>query len=424
MTILRALRSGSFLTLLDQGIFSVSNFATGVFVGRYCLQEEMGEYTLGFTLVNILLSLQLSLIVTPYSIYYPRRMGSARHEYTGSIFIHALLLALCISTVLLLAGLFLGPLLEQGVVTVLFTLTYVILFIMLRDLVRRACFARLEIVRILLLDGFIAAFQIAGLYLLLRNGLLMAETVFIVMGLSGVLTFAIWIIGKRREVSFSLRKALGEMRTSIALGKWVFLSGLLWLLSLSLYPWLLAYFHDTAAAGVWGAAMGIVGFANPVILGVQNYLGPKMAHHFAADGVGRFESFIQRSVRAFFLLILPIALGLWFFGENLLSLVYGKGYSGFGPVVQIMGLDIIVTGTSFCYGRALFIMEKARVDFLANVASFALFLTLGVVLVKTHGPVGVAIGMLLGNAVASSIKYLAYLYHIKNHKAAVAHAYE
>ncbi|WP_027368475.1 lipopolysaccharide biosynthesis protein [Desulfocurvibacter africanus] len=424
MIMMRVLRSGSFLTLVDQGIFSVANFATSVFVGRYCMQEEMGEYTLGFTLINILLSLQLSLIVTPYSIYYPRRAGADRYEYTGSIFIHSLLLALCISAILLLASLLLGPWLDQGVKSILFTLSYVILFIMLRDLIRRACFARLEIGHVLFLDGIIAVFQIAGLYLLLRNGLLSAETALIVMGLTGVVAAAIWLLGKRGEVRFSLRKALGEVRISIALGKWVFLSGLLWLLSISLYPWLLAFFHNTAAAGVWGAAMGIVGFANPVILGVQNYLGPKMAHHYAADGIGRFESFIQGSVRAFFLLVLPMALGLWFFGENLLSLIYGQSYSNSGPVVQIMGLDMIVTGTAFCYGRALFVMEKAKADFLANVASFAFFLTIGILLVKMYGAVGVALGMMLGNAIASSIKYVIFRSQLRIHKAAVAHAYE
>jgi O-antigen/teichoic acid export membrane protein len=421
---MRALRSGGFLTLVDQGVFSVTNFATSVFVGRYCIQEEMGEYTLGFTLINILLSLQLSLIVTPYSIYYPRRSGLDRREYTGSMFIHSLLLALGISAILLLASLLLGPWIEQGVASILFTLSYVILFIMLRDLIRRACFARLEIGHVLFLDCLMAGIQIAGLYLLLRNGLLSAETSLIVMGLSGVVAAAVWFVGNRGEIRFSLRGSFAEVRVSLALGKWVFLSGLLWLLSISLYPWLLALFHGTAAAGAWGAAMGIVGFANPVILGVQNYLGPKMAHHFALDGVDRFESFIQGSVRAFILLVLPLALGLWFFGENLLSLIYGQKYSGFGSIVQVMGLDIIVTGTAFCYGRALFVMEKAKSDFLANVASFAFFLTFGVLLVKMYGPVGVALGMMLGNAIASSIKYVVYRSQIRIHKAGLANAYE
>lgn len=47
---------------------------------------------------------------------------------------------------------------------------------------------------------------------------------------------------------------------------------------MNLYAWIVAAFHGTASAGSWAAALGVMTLINPLMLGVQNYLGPRIMH--------------------------------------------------------------------------------------------------------------------------------------------------
>ena len=81
--------------------------------------------------------------------------------------------------------------------------------------------------------------------------------------------------------AFIFGESIADLKRNWTFGKWVFASGLLWTASTNLYPWLLAFFHGAAAAGTFAACMGVVSASNPVLLGIQNLVGPKIAHEYA-----------------------------------------------------------------------------------------------------------------------------------------------
>jgi hypothetical protein len=63
----------------------------------------------------------------------------------------------------------------------------------------------------------------------------------------------------------------------------------------------------------------------------------------------------------------------------------------------------------FSFSRALFAIERADLDFVLNFAAIAIMLTLGLWLVKTHGPLGAAIGLLVAGSVTSVLRVGAFL---------------
>src|ERR1035437_910711 len=155
------------ISLADQAIVSATNFLTGVIIARACSKEELGLYSLGFSVVLMMADLQSSLIMTPYMVYAPRLKGRAHALYTGSTLIHQS--AFCLLTMLaLVCGAFavmigVGP---RGLGPVLWALVPVIGLIMLREFARRVCFARLKLKTAFLFDTSIAAGQISGLLVL------------------------------------------------------------------------------------------------------------------------------------------------------------------------------------------------------------------------------------------------------------------
>jgi O-antigen/teichoic acid export membrane protein len=400
----RTLHQG-ILSLADQAVASATNFLTGVILARTCSKEELGLYTLGFSLILLMTDLQTSLITTPYMVFAPRLKARAHALYTGSTLIHQLVF--CLITMLGVAGGAIavthgmGP---RGLGPVLWALSVVIALILLREHARRVSFARLRLVTAFLFDTSIAVGQVGGLLLLARLGLLSASRAYWVIGAVCGIAVLGWLWSDRECYHPRLGESLADLKKNWVFGKWVFASGLVWAVSMNLYPWFLAAYHGTASSGVWTACWGVVAVGNPALLGIQNLLGPKISHAYAEAGPMALRRLVLKITAALTLPVSLLCLALILWGGRLVTLLYGQQYAGNGLVVAIMALNLLVTAVAFSFSRALFAFERADLDFLVNFAALFIMATLGFWLVRAYGLLGAAIGILAANFVTSAVR--------------------
>jgi O-antigen/teichoic acid export membrane protein len=398
------------VSLADQAVASATNFVTGVIIARACSKEELGLYMLGFSLILLITDLQTSLITTPYMVYAPRLKGRVHALYTGSALIHQL--AFCLITML---GVMCGALAvshgvgPRGLGPVIWALAGVIALITLREFARRVCFARLRLKTAFILDICIAVGQISGLLLLAHFGQLSASRAYWVIGSACGIAVLGWLWSDREFYHPQITESLADLRKNWIFGKWVFASGLVWAVSMNLYPWLLAFFHGTASAGVWAACLGVASVCNPALVGIQNLVGPKIAHEYAAGGSMALRRLVLKISSIIALPVSLLCLVLMSWGGRLIALLYGRQYAGNGLVVAILALNLLVTVVAFSFSRALFAIERADVDFLLNFAALFIMVTLGLWLVRSLGPLGAALGLLGANIVTSAIRAGAFL---------------
>jgi O-antigen/teichoic acid export membrane protein len=173
---------------------------------------------------------------------------------------------------------------------------------------------------------------------------------------------------------------------------------------MNLYPWFLAAFHGTASAGVWAACLGAVALGNPVVLGVQNFLGPKIAHVYAQEGRKSLRRFVLSTSVAVALPLLLFGLAMMLLGGPLVTLLYGHKYAGNGLVVALLAFNLAVSALAFSFSRALFAIERADLDFVVNFVALFIMLTFGLWLVRSFGVAGAAFGLLTANAAASAVR--------------------
>jgi O-antigen/teichoic acid export membrane protein len=400
----RALHQG-IVSLADQAVASATNFLTGVIIARACSKEQLGLYMLGFSLILLMTDFQTSLITTPYMVYAPRLKGSAHALYTGSTLIHQL--AFCLITMLGVAcGAFavtkgVGP---RGLGPVLWALCVVIALIMLREHARRVSFARLKLWTAFLFDTCIAVGQIGGLLVLARFGLLSASRAFWVIGSVCGIAVLGWLWSDREFYHPHLGESLADLKKNWVFGKWVFASGLVWAVSMSLYPWFLAYFHGAASTGVWAACLGVVSVGNPALLGIQNFVGPKISHVYATEGPEALRRWVLKISAVISLPVSLLCLGLILWGGRLVALLYGRQYAGNSLVVAILALNLLVAAAAFSFSRALMAIERADLDFLVNFAALFVMVTLGFWLVRAFGALGAAIGLFGANLATSAVR--------------------
>ncbi len=405
----RSLHQGM-ISLADQGVSSATNFATGVIIARMCSKEELGLYMLGFTLISMMTDFQTSLITTPYMVYAPRLKGRAHALYTGSTLLHQL--AFCLITMVGVAcgaavvSTGIGP---KGLGPVLWALVLVIALIMLREHARRVSFARLRLMTAFLFDTFIAVGQLTGLLLLGHFKLLSASRGYWVIGSICGMAVLGWLWSDRACYEPRIGQSLADLKKNWVFGKWVFASGLIWALGMNLYPWFLAYFHGTGATGIWAACMGIVSVSNPALLGIQNFVGPKISHVYAESGPKALRRMVLKITAAIALPVSLLCLVLIVWGGRLVVMLYGRQYIGNGLVVGILSINMLIFAASFSFSRALMAIERADLDFLANTAAVVIMVLLGFWLVRAYGTVGAAIAMLAAIFVTSAARAAIFL---------------
>jgi O-antigen/teichoic acid export membrane protein len=404
----------AFYAVADQGIVSVAGFVTGIAAGRALLPADFGLYTLGFSLVLVFVNIQNALIAMPYTVHSPKLDAGDRAQLAGSTMAHQLLVslvsALLLGALAVLAGLGLGP---KGLAPVAWALAASVVFLLLREFVRRLCFADLKSGQALALDILVAAVQIPLILWLAVSGRLTVPLAYLVMGLACGVPALGWLLASKRRFSISRRRIAPDFQQGWRLGKWLLAGSVAGTLSTQLYPWLLAAVQDSTTAGVFGACIGPLLFSNPFLLGATNLFGPDTAHAYAEGGVAALQRTVLRAtyavgaVMTLFCVVMAVA------GGDIVILLYGQNYAGNGTTVALLALGLFVSSLTLPAQYGLLSLNRPDAGFVSYVLALAVALPLGVWLASAHGVIGAAIAYLVAGIVGSLYRYAVYAREIQ-----------
>ena len=350
---MRAIARPGAVAVADQGVASVANFLTGVILARALLPEGFGLYLLGLTVVFVMLDLQTTLTTTPYMVFRPQLAEQDGATYLGSTFVSQLMLSASV-TIVLAAVALVSYITGSGsdIAGVSLALTFSIGFILLRDFIRRILFAHLQPKAALVIDSLVTFLQLGILLLLVAFDLITVFRAFLVIGfVAGAVSLG-WIVFNRGEIDIERSRVRPDITSNVKFGRWPLMSGLVWALAMYTYPWILVAFHGPAAAGIWGAGLGVVALGNPLLLGLQNYMGPRIASDYAAGGVSALRTSVRDGVMVFALTIGPFAAVVAMFGGIIVTLVYGDPFSGNGRLVALLLLNMLISSIAFSFSHA------------------------------------------------------------------------
>ncbi len=390
------------VSLLDQAVVSGANFLASIIVARVLTREGFGLYELGFTIVVAVTNVQTALVSTPYTVYSPRLADSEQAAYAGSTLIHQLGLSAIAAVLLLAAGLALAGGVGPGrLAPIVNALALAIVLILLREYVRRICFAHLRMKTALVIDTIAMILQLGGLLLLARWGALSAPGAYLITGGACGLASLIGIAATRRLFAPRLARAGQDLRSNWTLGKWALASTLGATASAELYPWFLAAFHGYAATGILGACNKVVFLANPILLGLTNFLGPKAAHAYTR-GRASLNRVVTQATFVVAVGMLAFAVLVALLSGWLLQVMYGSKYGGYERIVALLAVRHFITALNLPVNCGLLAVERADIIFRSYLAGATVTLVLGVPLVYAAGIQGAAWAM-VASAAATTI---------------------
>jgi O-antigen/teichoic acid export membrane protein len=386
------------VVLVDQGLYSITNFLAGVFVARICGKTEYGFYILGFTLLVIIMDVQFSLSGAPFTVFSPSLRRKNRRVYLGSTLIYHIVISAIAVAVFILAGfvtLAVGG--SAAFVKVLLALAAASASILLRDFIRLVLLAKLQVWASLLMGLFVNTATIGVLLWAYFEQRLTPAVVYLTMGCFSGSAALVMLFAKRKKIGFVRGQLRSHIHENWCFGKWLVARTAARFLTLQIYPWIILAFESPAAAGVYGACMSLATAVNPVLMGVSRYLGPSTAHA-ACHG----RAAVRRTVNlAMIILLLPMSLfvfSLLVFGEWALVKIFGPAYAGAGPIVGICAIAMGVELLACPIISGLQALRKPVAAFQAELLGCTLAIFIGIPAVSLFGPTGAAVGMLLSSA--------------------------
>lgn len=403
-------------TLCDQSVVSIATFLTGVMVSR-ATQAGFGMYALVLTLWVFAGEAHNSLVSTPQMLRLPRLNQRAARRFNGSLLLHQFALsALIVAGLLVASGVLYviegrpSGLGFHGYSLVLFVTAISVGPIALRSFARGLCFATRDVTSALWIDAAASAIQLVGVAAIYFGGHLehwwMAV---LVIAIANLVAAVAWLWLARARFAPSLRRAVADLRRNWRVGRLIFASSMLWAVGVQAYPWMISLIAGPHHAGIWGACVALASLGNPLLMGIQNLMGPAIAHAHVARDRHAFRAYVLKCTLAFVAVVLPPVAILGLSANFLLTHINGGDYAGHGAVTGVLALMLVLQGVSFPTSRALFTLGRAGIDMAANVGPLVVLAAIGPLSVIRFGVMGAAVSLLLAQTAGSAVRVVAFL---------------
>ncbi len=398
-------RKGMF-SIFDQAVVSGANFLTLVIIARACSPAEVGIYALAWTVVIFLAAAQANLISIPYTMYRHRREGSSLTEYGGSAIIHQLVFsvaaAVCFIGLAALLSLGVGP---SGLRPAAWVLSGVIPFILLRDFARRFSFAHLAVETAIVMDVAVSTLQVASLLVLWRLGLLSPAVVYGVMGAACAVAAAGWWLLRKQPVSFSRKEIVRDWRRNWSFGRWA-LTGQMTGLAFYALPWLLAIVRGEAETGKLAVCTTLVGLSNLFVMGLNNFLIPKAAQAFARDGARALGGVLRKAAFVAAGVLGSLCVGVFLVGDLVARIIFGPMYADTGTLLTVLALAALTDSLGQTAAAGLWALDRPAANFVADLVQVSVTLGAAIWLVFSLGALGVAIAIVAGRVVGTTVRWI------------------
>ncbi len=396
---------GQLWGLGDQALVSITSFTTLVALARVLGPDEFGSFTLVYTALLIVNTLQTALITQPHNVLGVRQSPPVYGVYTGSTLVTQLVFTAVVvaagSVAAAVAALVGSELTELLVAFVPATLAW-----QLQEFARRILYTEGRLHAAFANDVVAYGGQIVLLVLLWQLNALDGQAALYALAATsaGGAILGAWQLRRSIVLAFDAAAARANWR----FGKWSGGATIAFILSSHLYTYLAAVIVGAFAAGVLKAAQLLFGPLNVLVIFLNNVLPIRLARAYAAGGEAR----LGRGLTVAYVLTLPVVtvycLVVGVFATDLLDLVYGAQYAGYEVLVALLGVYYFVNYVGQLVSNALYAKETPRPVFIGHWAGALAGVGLGWLLIDTLGVDGAAVAMILSSVCVNVVVWWAY----------------
>jgi O-antigen/teichoic acid export membrane protein len=365
---------------------------------------QLGLYYLAVTIGILIMEVQNALVSTPHMVTAPTLESDRLRRFNGSALIHHAALSVVITGLLAVLAMFAPAIGLASHQAMLVACAVTAGALGLRNFARFLNFALHRPGVACVADWVVTILQLLGIVILSRMRLLSAWSAVGVIGAASLVGGGLALFLSRGLLRIDPSQAWKDFRDNWKLSRWVFGSGIVWNLGTNLYPWMIDTFSSTLQAAVWGNCNTVSSLGNPLLMGLQNWIAPAVAHAYTDRDRARFRIYVFRGALMFAALLPPVLLVLFFISNPLLHHVYRDMTANTLTLVLFLAAGSVVQSASFVISRGLFSIGRGDLDLWANIVPIVVLLVAGYFLVHQFGAFGGAISLLVAQVLATGVR--------------------
>jgi O-antigen/teichoic acid export membrane protein len=391
------------LAILDQGIFTGSNFVISILLARWLSPEQYGSYAVAFAIFLFILTFHQALMLEPMSVFGGSVFRNCLRGYLKALLSLHLGISLMIVIVLSVsAGIAfkLGPAgsLPSALVGVAFAAPSILLFWLLK----RTFYLKLSPAPSAAAALLYCVLTMGGLAVVYKHGLLSVFTALLLMGIGSLGASGFLLVYLRLRLSSS-QDAPGVLDIGLRhwrYGRWALGANAMMWVPINLFYPLLSRFSGMAQAGELKALMN---FASPMLqtcAALSSLMLPYSARVLEQRGGAGVNVILKRMT----LLCVACAIPYWVVILALKGPAFRLLYSGrYTEVVYLLPIVALVSifGSAF-FGPSIVLrsLESPGSVFAAVSVSSCIAVAVGVPLTRALGVRGAVWSMVLSEGLA------------------------
>lgn len=391
--------------LADQLVVSVTSFAAMIIIARSTDVSQLGLYSIGNSLIIMLLTIQDSLITRPYSIQIFKPAGTPEEHGFSSLLLSWMVSALAVTAALVAALYFWLSADESGSLALALAISFVAPLVLFREFGRRYSFANLKAYRAFAVDMVAALSILMPMAYLGWSGQLNAVAAIVTIGCGAGISGTLWFLRRRRAFRYSSDALKKTLQQSWGLGKWLLGSQLAMQFQGYAIHWLCLLVIGAAMTGTYAACLSIVALANPFLYGFFNLLTPKSVRTLKDQGPEELRRQVFRDSALLGGMMAAFTIFIYFAGETLMGLLYGsEEYANHGHVLTVLSLASVASAVGAFGGPAAIALQSAeRGRAIASIAVITCIIgsLASWYLISNHGLAGAAWGLLVTEVIGA-----------------------
>jgi len=391
-----------FLSFIDQGVISASNFFLIIILARIFDKADFGFISFLLFIGVLINNIQISLITQPHNVIAANLEKKCYEKYTNGAFGLQLLLII----ILVIISIFIYLLehyemlkLHDDVSFIIFSVFYLTLK-QLQDFFRRILFTSSHISQILISDFIAYGGGILVLLIVLYFKIYILYQTIIFITIPFVLSIFFLTLTSKVKYKFNKKDIQFTFKKSFNFAHWSFLSALTSWLGTRVFPITLGLLVSMDVVAIYAVLMNIINTLNPIFFTLTNFLTTVFAR------VAEKSNLLKQTINVFFAL-LPIVLIsiiiLIIYPKEILSFLYGTIYIQYVELLQYISLSIFLIALANILQLYLRATKNVKYIFTSFLYSSFFSLTIGSYLVYNYHIKGAVLAFILSWIISDTL---------------------
>jgi O-antigen/teichoic acid export membrane protein len=384
------INSHKFLVLIDQVLYSGSNFALMLWLARALSVSNFGMYSFITLGSYLLISISGAFIIQPFQVVVADFRNSKK--YFCFLFYFQLFLLLAI----LLVGIVIGGFFVK-IDSLFLSIAMMVFLSVFGDYLRKFFLAKGDVKTALLLNILLVVTQLIIVIYIEFTGHYPIEFIFFLIGLSYTVLLVVSVFILKPRFSFNIIKS-EYVDYHLSQGRWLFLVALTQWLSSNLFVLMSGIFISIEALGAFRIVQSMFGVLNILFQTFENYVLPN-ASRIYIQSVEKSKKYIKSITLQAGLLIAFVLVVLFVFSNYIIVFVAGEDYSLYGYLIK--GMCVLYAVVFLGYPSRLYIriLLLNKSFFFGYLISFIFSVLLSHFLLSKWQLNGVIVGLVINQLI-------------------------